>query len=80
MDRDMINIIHYLYHHGRISDDATRHMLQCYSDTTGPLANSKILEVNANDWKLSQGLWTSFGSLRKICRASRLKTGSSASH
>lgn len=56
MDRDMINIIHYLYHHGRISDDATKNMLQCYADTTDPLKNSKILEIRGNDWILSQGV------------------------
>jgi hypothetical protein len=52
----MINIIHYLYHHGRISDDATKNMLQCYADTTDPLKNSKILEIRGNDWILSQGV------------------------
>jgi hypothetical protein len=56
MDRDMINIIHYLYHHGRIGDDATKNMLQCYGDTTDPLKNSKILEIHGNDWTLSQGV------------------------
>jgi hypothetical protein len=56
MDRDMINIVHYLYHHGRISDDATKKMLQCYADTTDPLKNSKILEISGNDWKLSEGV------------------------
>jgi len=56
MDRDMINIIHYLYRHGQISDDTTKDMLQCYSDTTDPLKNSKILEIKGNDWRLSQGI------------------------
>jgi hypothetical protein len=56
MDRDMINIVHYLYHHGKISDEATKNMLQCYADTTDPLKNSGILEISGNDWTLSQGV------------------------
>jgi hypothetical protein len=56
VDRDMINIIHYLYHNLRISDDATKQMLNCYGDTTNPLKNSKILEIRGNDWILSQGI------------------------
>jgi hypothetical protein len=56
MDRDMINIIHYLYHHGRISDDATKQILACYHDTTDPLKNSQILEIRGNDWTLSRGV------------------------
>lgn len=56
MDRDMINIIHYLYHHRTISDDATKQMLACYADTTDPLKNSQILEISGNDWTLSRGV------------------------
>jgi hypothetical protein len=56
MDRDMINIIHYLYHHGKISDGATKQMLGCYVDTTDPLKNSQILEISGNDWTLSRGV------------------------
>lgn len=56
MDRDMVNIIHYLYHHGKISNDAAEAMLKCYGDTKTPLMNSKILETSGNDWKLSPGV------------------------
>jgi hypothetical protein len=56
MDRDMINIIHYLYHHGAITDDATKKMLDCYADTTGPLQNSNILKIEGNEWTLSRGV------------------------
>jgi hypothetical protein len=56
MDRDMINIIHYLYHHGVISDNATKQMLQCYADSTDPLKNSNILKIKGTDWKLSPGV------------------------
>jgi hypothetical protein len=56
MDRDMINIIHYLYHHRRITDDETKRMLACYADTTDPLKNSQILEISGTDWTMSQGI------------------------
>ncbi len=56
MDRDIINIIHYLYHHGVISDHTTKQMLGCYNDTIGPLRNSQILEIRDNDWILSRGV------------------------
>jgi hypothetical protein len=56
MDRDMVNIIHYLYHHGVISDEATKQLLHCYHDTVEPLKNSRILSIKANEWKLSPGV------------------------
>jgi hypothetical protein len=56
MDRDMINIIHYLYHRGTISDDAAHRMLGCPHDTVAPLKDSLILATSGSDWTLSPGV------------------------
>ncbi len=56
MDRDEINIIHYLYHKGVINDAAVKGIISCYIDPVGPLKNSRILEINGADWTLSGGV------------------------
>jgi len=56
LDKDMVNIISHLYHHGRIADEATKQLLHCYYDTVGPLQGGGVVSVNNGEWELAPGV------------------------
>ena len=56
LDKDMVNIISYLYHHGRITDEATKQILHCYWDTVGPLQDGGVVSVKNGEWELAPGV------------------------
>lgn len=53
MDRDMVNIIHYLYHHGTIEDEQTKRILNCIADTIQPLERVGVLTETKNGIELA---------------------------
>lgn len=56
LDKDMVNILGYLYHNGKISDEATKQPLHCYYDTVGPLQRGGVVSVNNGEWELAPGV------------------------
>lgn len=56
LDKDMVNIISHLYHHGKITDEVTKQVLHCYFDTVGPLQGGGVVSVNNGEWELAPGV------------------------
>lgn len=56
LDKDMVNIISYLYHHGKITDEATKEILHCYWDTIHPLRISEVVSIKNEERELAPGV------------------------
>ena len=56
LDKDMVNIISHLYHHGKITDEVTKQVLHCYFDTVGPLQGGGVVSVKNGEWELAPGV------------------------